>query len=122
LAGSQFIAVDRLSHYPADTPRMELSDFRPNVKAIAGLFAIPPVRVPPGATASFLLLHVADGPALRVRPRSRGIVVRPGDTLPSLGSDQVGVAVRDREWNERLLTTIRAANASASSSGTSPTP
>jgi iron complex transport system substrate-binding protein len=35
-AGSQVIAVDRFSDYPAGTPRTDLSGFRPNIEAIAG--------------------------------------------------------------------------------------
>ncbi len=35
-AGSQVVAVDALSNYPAEAPRTQLSGYRPNVEAIVG--------------------------------------------------------------------------------------
>jgi histidinol-phosphate aminotransferase len=85
------------------------------------------VDVVPGAAASFLLLHVAAGTALRERLRSLGVAVRRGDTFPGLGPDWIRVAVRDRKTNERVLAAVREAmgagprspSATASSSTTS---
>lgn len=93
----------------------------------AGLSALPGVDVVPGAAASFLLLHVAAGTALRERLRSLGVAVRRGDTFPGLGPDWIRVAVRDRKTNERVLAAVRKAmgagprspSATASSSTTS---
>jgi histidinol-phosphate aminotransferase len=80
----------------------------------AGLSAVPALEVVPGAAASFLLFRVADGPALRERLRTRGIVVRRGDTFPGLDPDWIRIAVRDRQTNERLLTAVHAASRAAS--------
>jgi histidinol-phosphate aminotransferase len=67
------------------------------------------VDIVPGAAASFLLLHVADGTAIRKRLRSLGVAVRRGDTFPGLGPDWIRVAVRDRGTNERVLAAVRKA-------------
>jgi histidinol-phosphate aminotransferase len=93
----------------------------------AGLSAVAGVDIVPGAAASFLLLHVADGTALRERLRSLGIAVRRGDTFPGLGPNWIRVAVRDRKTNERVLAGVRnalragprSASATAPSSTTS---
>jgi histidinol-phosphate/aromatic aminotransferase/cobyric acid decarboxylase-like protein len=50
-------------------------------------------RVWPSA-ANFLLLRVADGPAIVASLRERGIAVRPCGSFPGLGDDYLRVAVR----------------------------
>jgi histidinol-phosphate aminotransferase len=95
---------------------------RERERLAAGLATVPGVEVVPGAAASFLLLRMAGGQALRERLRSRGLVVRRGDTFPGLGPDWIRVAVRDRETNERLLSAVRRASRASSSSARATAP
>ena len=53
------------------------------------------VEVAGEPAASFVLVHVANGPDLRERLRVRGFAVRRGDTFPGLGPDWLRIAVRD---------------------------
>jgi uroporphyrin-III C-methyltransferase len=78
------------------------------------LDALPGVRVAPGGQAPFLLLRVADGPAVRQRLRDRGIAVRRGDTFPGLGPEWLRVAVPGPEQHQRI--------AEAFAASTSPVP
>ena len=73
------------------------------------LAALPRLHVVPAATASFLLVRVPDGAALRGRLRELGVVVRRGDTFPGLGCNWIRVSVRDRDTNNRVLAAFRAA-------------
>jgi histidinol-phosphate aminotransferase len=66
------------------------------------LDALPGVEVSLPAAASFLLLAVDDGDALRARLRARGFGVRRCDTFPGLGPDWLRIAVRDEATNERF--------------------
>jgi histidinol-phosphate aminotransferase len=68
----------------------------------AALAALPGVRIWPSA-ANFLLLHVADGPAILARLAARGIAVRPCHSFPGLTSNHLRVAVRDPDDNQRLV-------------------
>jgi histidinol-phosphate aminotransferase len=68
----------------------------------AALAALPGVRVWPSA-ANFLLLQVADGPAVLAGLAARGIAVRPCHSFPGLTSNHLRVAVRDPADNQRLV-------------------
>ncbi|MDQ4086390.1 MAG: aminotransferase class I/II-fold pyridoxal phosphate-dependent enzyme, partial [Actinomycetota bacterium] len=67
------------------------------------LDALAGVRVCRPAAASFLLLRVRDGEAVRLRLRGRGFAVRRGDTFPGLGPDWLRIAVRDEATHERFV-------------------
>ncbi|HLL64969.1 MAG TPA: Rv2231c family pyridoxal phosphate-dependent protein CobC [Micromonosporaceae bacterium] len=56
--------------------------------------------------ASFVLVRVDDGAAVRERMRARGWALRRGDTFPGLGSDWLRVAVRDNEVTDALAVTL----------------
>jgi histidinol-phosphate aminotransferase len=75
----------------------------------ASLSAIGGVEVVGGAAASFLLLRVGDGPAVRSALRAAGFAVRRGDTFPGLGPGWIRVAVRDRATNARFADALAAA-------------
>jgi histidinol-phosphate aminotransferase len=68
----------------------------------AALAALPGVRVWPSA-ANFLLLQVADGPAVLAGLAARGIAVRPCHSFPGLTTNHLRVAVRDPADNQRLV-------------------
>jgi histidinol-phosphate aminotransferase len=68
----------------------------------AALAALPGVRVWPSA-ANFLLLQVADGPAVLAGLAARGIAVRPCHSFPGLTANHLRVAVRDPADNQRLV-------------------
>jgi histidinol-phosphate aminotransferase len=68
----------------------------------AALAALPGVRIWPSA-ANFLLLQVADGPAVLLALAARGIAVRPCRSFPGLTSNHLRVAVRDPADNQRLV-------------------
>jgi len=68
----------------------------------AALAALPGVRVWPSA-ANFLLLQVADGPAVLAGLAARGIAVRPCHSFPGLTVNHLRVAVRDPADNQRLI-------------------
>jgi histidinol-phosphate aminotransferase len=68
----------------------------------AALAALPRLRIWPSA-ANFLLLQVADGPAVLAGLAARGIAVRPCHSFPGLTSNHLRVAVRDPTDNQHLL-------------------
>jgi histidinol-phosphate aminotransferase len=68
----------------------------------AALAALPGVRIWPSA-ANFLLLQVADGPAVLAGLAARGIAVRPCHSFPGLTANHLRVAVRDPDDNRRLV-------------------
>ena len=68
----------------------------------AELAALRGVRIWPSA-ANFLLLQVADGPAVFAALAACGIAVRPCQSFPGLTSDHLRVAVRDPADNQRLV-------------------
>jgi len=65
------------------------------------------VDVGPDAAASFLLLRVRDGLAVREALRERGFAVRRGDTFPGLGAEWLRVAVRDRHTSDTFVQALR---------------
>jgi histidinol-phosphate aminotransferase len=67
---------------------------------------LPGVRVWPSA-ANFLLLRVADGPAVRAGLADRGVAVRPCQTFPGLTPHHLRVAVRGPADNRRLVDALR---------------
>jgi histidinol-phosphate aminotransferase len=60
------------------------------------LEAVTGVEVVSEASASFLLVRIRDGLAVRAALRERGFTVRRGDTFPGLGPDWLRIAVRDQ--------------------------
>jgi histidinol-phosphate aminotransferase len=71
------------------------------------LEAVPGVEVAPEAAASFLLIQVRDGLAVRAALRTRGYAVRRGDTFPGLGPDWLRIAVRDRATAGGFVAALR---------------
>lgn len=76
---------------------------------LAGLSALPAVRVHGEPAASFVLLHLRGAAAVRERLRTAGFAVRRGDTFPGLGPDWLRVAVRDPATTTAFLTALAAA-------------
>ncbi len=71
------------------------------------LAATPGVEVTPEPRASFLLVRIAGGAAVRDALRARGFAVRRGDTFPGLGPDYLRIAVRDRMTSEAVVRILR---------------
>jgi histidinol-phosphate/aromatic aminotransferase/cobyric acid decarboxylase-like protein/adenosyl cobinamide kinase/adenosyl cobinamide phosphate guanylyltransferase len=65
------------------------------------LAQIPGVRAWPSA-ASFVLIEVADGPAVVAALRARSIAVRPAASFPGLGAGHIRLTARDPHANARL--------------------
>ncbi|HEV7772277.1 MAG TPA: bifunctional adenosylcobinamide kinase/adenosylcobinamide-phosphate guanylyltransferase [Conexibacter sp.] len=65
------------------------------------LDAIPGVRAWPGA-ANFVLIEVADGPAVVAALREQAIAVRPAASFPGLGPGHIRLTAREPELNARL--------------------
>jgi histidinol-phosphate/aromatic aminotransferase/cobyric acid decarboxylase-like protein/adenosyl cobinamide kinase/adenosyl cobinamide phosphate guanylyltransferase len=65
------------------------------------LAEIPGVRSWPSATG-FVLIEVADGPAVVAALRARAIAVRPAASFPGLGAEHIRITARDPEANARL--------------------
>ena len=68
----------------------------------AALAALPGLRVWPSA-ANFLLLQVADGPAVLAALAAHGIAVRPCHSFPGLTINHLRVAVRTPADNQLLI-------------------
>jgi histidinol-phosphate aminotransferase len=62
---------------------------------VEALRRVPGARVLGEPVASFVLLRVSNGEAVRLALRERGWAVRRGDTFPGLTTDHLRVAVRD---------------------------
>jgi histidinol-phosphate aminotransferase len=73
----------------------------------AALAALPGVRIWPSA-ANFLLVQVADGPAIFAALAACGIAVRPCHSFPGLTPNHLRIAVRDPADNQRLVDALRA--------------
>jgi histidinol-phosphate/aromatic aminotransferase/cobyric acid decarboxylase-like protein/adenosyl cobinamide kinase/adenosyl cobinamide phosphate guanylyltransferase len=65
------------------------------------LATIPGVRSWPSA-ASFVLIEVADGPAVVAALRAQAIAVRPAASFPGLGAGHIRLTARDPQANARL--------------------
>ncbi|MEV7216841.1 Rv2231c family pyridoxal phosphate-dependent protein CobC [Kitasatospora cineracea] len=73
---------------------------------LAGLAALPGVRVHGTPAASFVLVRLPDAAAVRTRLREAGYAVRRGDTFPGLGPDWLRIAVRDPATTDAFLTAL----------------
>ncbi|KWX01519.1 L-threonine 3-O-phosphate decarboxylase [Carbonactinospora thermoautotrophica] len=73
------------------------------------LHAVPGVHLPVRPRASFALLRVPDGRAVRERLRALGFAVRRADTFPGLGPDWLRVAVRDRGVTDAFIAALQEA-------------
>jgi histidinol-phosphate aminotransferase len=82
-----------------------LAEDRAHLRAL--LEVIPGVEVVPEASASFLLIRIRDGLAVRATLRAKGFAVRRGDTFPGLGPDWLRVAVRDQGTAGVFAETLR---------------
>ncbi|MFJ6215776.1 Rv2231c family pyridoxal phosphate-dependent protein CobC [Streptomyces sp. NPDC092296] len=76
---------------------------------LAGLAALPSVRVHGEPAASFVLVELPDAAAVRSRLRDAGYAVRRGDTFPGLGPDWLRIAVRPPTITDPFLTALAAA-------------
>jgi histidinol-phosphate aminotransferase len=82
-----------------------MADDRAHLRAL--LEAMTGVAVVPAASASFLLVRVGDGLAVRAALQDRSFTVRRGDTFPGLGPDWLRIAVRDRVTADRFAEALR---------------
>jgi histidinol-phosphate aminotransferase len=82
----------------------------------AALETLPGVRIWPSA-ANFLLLRVADGPAVLSALAARGIAVRPCHSFPGLTTNHLRVAVRDPADNQLLVNALAETQDAASPDG-----
>jgi histidinol-phosphate aminotransferase len=75
---------------------------------VAGLAALPGVRLAAEPASSFVLIQLpaGTGEAVRQGLRARGFAVRRGDTFPGLGPDHLRVAVRDRATTDAFLAAL----------------
>lgn len=90
-----------------ETPRRVAEEVgRARETLAAALAELPGARVWP-SEASFLLVRVPDGPAVRTALLERGVAVRRADTFPGLGPDHLRLAVRGPAENELLLKALR---------------
>lgn len=69
------------------------------------LDAIPGVRTWPGA-ANFVLVEVADGPAVVAALREQAIAVRPAASFPGLGPGHIRLTARAPQQNARLAAAL----------------
>jgi histidinol-phosphate aminotransferase len=73
---------------------------------VDALRRVPGVRVLGEPVASFVLLRVDGGGAVRLALRDRGWAVRRGDTFPGLGADHLRVAVRDPDTTDAFVSAL----------------
>ncbi|WP_371479051.1 Rv2231c family pyridoxal phosphate-dependent protein CobC [Kitasatospora sp. NBC_00315] len=73
---------------------------------LAGLAAVPGVRVHGESAASFVLVELPGAAQVRLRLREAGYAVRRGDTFPGLGPDWLRIAVRDEETTDAFLAAL----------------
>jgi len=75
---------------------------------VAGLTALPGVRLAAEPASSFVLVELpaGTGEAVRQALRHRGFAVRRGDTFPGLGPDHLRVAVREQATSDAFLAAL----------------
>ncbi|MFD9126405.1 Rv2231c family pyridoxal phosphate-dependent protein CobC [Kitasatospora sp. NPDC059571] len=73
---------------------------------LAGLAAVPGLRVHGEPRSSFVLVELAGAAGVRERLRAAGFAVRRGDTFPGLGADWLRIAVRDPATSDRFLAAL----------------
>ncbi len=73
---------------------------------VARLSTVDRVAVVASPASSFVLLRVADGPAVHAGLRRCGFAVRRGWTFPGLGPDHLRVAVRDRTTTDAFVAAL----------------
>jgi histidinol-phosphate aminotransferase len=71
------------------------------------LASVPDVEVVADAQASFVLVRLENGLAVRDALRADGYAVRRGDTFPGLGPDWLRIAVRDRQTSGAFVQALR---------------
>jgi histidinol-phosphate aminotransferase len=74
---------------------------------VAGLRAVPGIRVAGTPSSAFVLIRADGGTELREELRRRGFAVRRGDTFPGLGPDWLRIAVRETAITDAFLQTMR---------------
>jgi histidinol-phosphate aminotransferase len=79
----------------AERAREEREDLARRLAEIDGMRTWP-------AAANFVLIEVADGPAVVAALRARSIAVRPAASFPGLGAGHLRLTARDPEQNARL--------------------
>jgi iron complex transport system substrate-binding protein len=105
-AGSQVVAVDDESDYPADAPRTKLSGFQPNVEAIAGYrpdLVVTSDESPSSLAPALRKLHI---PVL-INPAARSLQQAYGEI------EQLGVATGHAAQARELVGDMRAEIASS---------
>ncbi|PMR58161.1 threonine-phosphate decarboxylase [Verrucosispora sp. ts21] len=70
---------------------------------VAGLSALPGVRVVGRPASAFVLIHRPGADRIRAALREHGWAVRRGDTFPGLGPDWLRIAVRDRACTDAFI-------------------
>lgn len=83
----------------AERAQAERSDLAERLARLDG------VRTWPGA-ANFVLVEVADGPAVLAALRERAIAVRPAASFPGLGPNHLRITARSPAENERLVAAL----------------
>ncbi|SHN27083.1 Rv2231c family pyridoxal phosphate-dependent protein CobC [Cryptosporangium aurantiacum] len=104
LAAAEACSTDR-ARRTADAYAEQLAADRDHL--LAGLRALPGIRVHGVPASSFVLVETEGATALREELRSHGWAVRRGDTFPGLGPDWLRIAVRDRTTTDAFLAVLR---------------
>jgi len=86
----------------AERAQAERDDLAARLAALSGVRTWP-------AAANFVLVEVADGPAVLAALREQRIAVRPCASFPGLGPEHLRVTAREPEQNERLACALREA-------------
>lgn len=90
----------------AEVDRMAHSLVADRDYLISRLRELPEIDMPTDPCASFLLIRVADGLAVRHTLRELGFAVRRADTFPGLGPDWLRIAVRDRRTTDLFVAAL----------------